>query len=73
VAAVNRVGREDQLTFYGGSFVADPTGEIIAELDDRPGILLAELDEERVAFARRLSPLLGGRRPETYGALVSRG
>ena len=72
-AAVNRVGREDQLTFYGGSFVADPTGEIIAELDDRPGILLAELDEERVAFARRLSPLLGGRRPETYDALVSRG
>jgi N-carbamoylputrescine amidase len=72
VIAVNRVGREDRLTFYGGSFVAAPTGEVIAELDDAPGILLAELDGREVAFARRLSPLLAGRRPETYEALTRR-
>lgn len=73
VVAINRVGTEGEITFYGGSFVADPTGAVIARLDDRAGILLAELDPERLEFARRLSPFYRDRRPETYGTILTRG
>ena len=34
VAAANRVGREDDATFYGGSFVSDYMGEMLTEADE---------------------------------------
>ena len=73
VVAVNRVGIEGEIAFYGGSFVADPTGEVVARLDDRPGILLATIDPARLEFARRLSPFWRDRRPETYGTILTKG
>ncbi|HEU4673355.1 MAG TPA: nitrilase-related carbon-nitrogen hydrolase, partial [Candidatus Limnocylindrales bacterium] len=41
VMAVNRVGREGEMTFYGGSFVADPMGVVIAEAGTDVGLLEA--------------------------------
>ncbi|MBI5621422.1 acyltransferase [Candidatus Falkowbacteria bacterium] len=35
VAAVNRVGREGQLRFWGTSFVSDPYGQIIAKVSSK--------------------------------------
>ena len=44
VAAVNRVGREGELTFWGQSFVADPFGRIIAKASsDQEEILLVPM------------------------------
>jgi len=44
---------------YGHSLVIDPWGRIIAELDhDAPGVLLAEIDPDRVADARQRIPAL---------------
>jgi len=71
VMAVNRCGREDGIDFYGGSFVSDPLGEVIAELGREEGILRAELDFERLRLARDLGPFFRDRRPETYGGLLS--
>src|SRR5690606_23107362 len=31
IAAANRIGEENDIRFYGSSFVCDPTGKIIAE------------------------------------------
>jgi N-carbamoylputrescine amidase len=73
VMAVNRCGREDALTFYGGSFLAGPLGEVVAELDDREGLLEADLDVDASQRIRAISTFFRDRRPETYGALLGRG
>jgi N-carbamoylputrescine amidase len=72
VAALNRVGREDGMTFYGGSFVSNPLGEILQSLDEEEGILLQTVDLKEIDFARHLLHFLRDRRPETYGHLLTR-
>lgn len=42
IAVVNHSG-----LYNGGSFVAGPSGEWIIQMDERPGVVLAELDPER--------------------------
>jgi N-carbamoylputrescine amidase len=66
VAAVNRVGDEDGMIFYGHSFVAQPDGRLVAEAGEAPQVLLARLDAERIARTRTLSLFYRDRRPETY-------
>lgn len=43
---------------YGHSLIIAPSGEIISEAGDEPGIILAELDMVKVAEARRMLPTL---------------
>lgn len=43
---------------YGHSMVIDPWGEVIAELEDGDGVLMADIDPERVASVRRQLPSL---------------
>ena len=71
--ASNRVGTEDVgpgLSFYGGSFIADETGEIRAELADEAGVALATFDLEAVRKARAAWGVFRDRRPERYAALA---
>ncbi len=73
VAAVNRVGPEGDLTFWGKSFVADPFGKVIAEAgESSEEILLVECDFARVEDTRRHWPFLRDRRIDAYGGLTSR-
>jgi omega-amidase len=44
VVAVNRVGRDPHLDYVGGSIIVSPRGEVIAEADDQPTVLRADLD-----------------------------
>ncbi|MFT9846449.1 carbon-nitrogen hydrolase [Aneurinibacillus sp. REN35] len=69
VAAVNRVGIEREMTFYGGSFISNPLGEIMQSLDADQGILLQEVNLAEIDFARNLLQFLRDRRPDTYGLL----
>jgi N-carbamoylputrescine amidase len=56
VAAANRIGREDELTFYGSSFIVDHRGRPLAEAGRAaPEILYAELDLARAAADRARS------------------
>ncbi|MBF0334144.1 MAG: carbon-nitrogen hydrolase family protein [Alphaproteobacteria bacterium] len=48
---------------YGHALIVDPWGEVVADAGDRPGIILAEIDTERVALARRKVPCLRHDRP----------
>ncbi len=73
VMAVNRCGTEDAITFYGGTFLAGPTGEVLAELGPDEGILEAEIDLDAVDRAREVSPFFRDRRIDTYGPLLARG
>jgi N-carbamoylputrescine amidase len=77
VAAVNRVGfegpKKDGLEFWGGSFVADPFGVVLAEAsEDREEILIAECDTRRIDEIRRSWPFFRDRRIDAYGPLLQR-
>ncbi|TWT98194.1 N-carbamoyl-D-amino acid hydrolase [Botrimarina colliarenosi] len=72
VAAVNRVGTEEAMTFYGESFVSDPLGEVLAQADSAEQVLLADLPLGRVREARELLHFLRDRRIDTYEPLLKR-
>ena len=70
VAAVNRVGKEGELTFWGQSFVADPFGRIIAKASaDREEVLVVECDLSRIEETRQNWPFLRDRRIDAYEGL----
>jgi len=52
---------------YGHSLVVDPWGIVVAQASDGPGVVLADLDPDRVTAARRQIPALVNRRPDAYG------
>lgn len=73
VAAVNRVGQEDNIQFWGQSFVCDPFGRVIARASaDDDEILIADLDLASVEKTRREWCFLRDRRIDAYGGLTSR-
>jgi N-carbamoylputrescine amidase len=68
---VNRVGREDGISFYGRSFCADPWGEMASELaGGKEAIVLADIDPEERKAASETWGFLRHRRPGEYGDLV---
>jgi predicted amidohydrolase len=73
VVFVNRVGTEGAFTFWGGSHVVDPLGEVIAEAPRfEESVLLVDVDLDRVAARRRELPLVGALRPELLRAELER-
>jgi N-carbamoylputrescine amidase len=84
VAAPNRVGTEHGdirgnrvegpgLQFWGGSFIADPFGRILAKAShDSEEILTAEIDLNLLEDQRRNWPFLRDRRIDAYGPIVHR-
>jgi N-carbamoylputrescine amidase len=84
VAVVNRVGHENGningnvapgagLEFWGGSFLADPFGAVIAEASsDREEILIGEVDLRRLEEVRRNWPFLRDRRVDSYAGITLR-
>ena len=62
-AAQGGVHQNGRVT-WGHSMVVDPWGEIVAQLDgDAPGVLIADIDLDRVAEARGKVPALANARP----------
>ena len=78
VAAVNRVGVETPagppgLQFWGGSFLCDPQGVVLAEAaSEREEILLGTVDPARIEDVRRNWPFLRDRRIDAYQGLDRR-
>lgn len=71
IAAVNRVGKEDKLTFWGGSFVADPFGEVVARASSsKEEVLVVEIDIEKVKMSQEGWGFLRNRRVESYRELA---
>ena len=72
--ASNRIGTEkgatSEMTFYGTSFIAGPTGEIVADLGDKEeGFVTATFDLDEIAKMRASWGLFRDRRPDLYGAI----
>ncbi len=73
VAAANRIGQEGTVQFWGGSFVCDPFGEVIAEAShDQEEVLLAKCDLRKVEETRQHWPFLRDRRIDAYGGITQR-
>jgi N-carbamoylputrescine amidase len=77
VAVPNRIGHEklaeDGIEFWGQSFVAGTSGEILAKASaNQEEILLAEVDLEKVDITRTHWPFLRDRRIDAYGDLTRR-
>ena len=71
--AVNRIGTEDPLTFYGSSFISDPYGRILVQAPrDEPAVLVADLDLDQRKDWLTLFPFLETRRPDAYSSLAGR-
>lgn len=71
VAAVNRVGQEERIRFYGGSFVADPWGKVVKRAStSRSETILVDLDLSQVRDARSFFGFFETRQPHTYGDLI---
>jgi N-carbamoylputrescine amidase len=61
------------LEFWGGSFIADPFGRILAKAShDKEEILYADLDSAEVEITRQHWPFLRDRRIDAYGGITSR-
>ena len=72
VAAANRVGTESEATFYGSSFVADPTGAKVSEAERADETLVfADLHLDAARRFRAGFGFFRDRRPELYGALMT--
>ena len=77
VAAINRVGHEGPATggieFWGGSFVADPFGRVVAQASATDEeILIVPTDPRLSEETRRHWPFLRDRRIDAYGLLTRR-
>ncbi len=72
VVAVNRVGKEGELEFWGHSFVAKPMGIVAAEAGEKEEVMVVELDMAEIEKARRGWPFFRDRRIDAYQGLVQR-
>eukprot|EP00899_Mesostigma_viride_P024611 jgi/Mesvir1/5334/Mv15423-RA.1 len=77
VVASNRIGKETSddgvsINFYGTSFIANATGEIVADAgDSEEAVLVAEFDLDALRVKRASWGIFRDRRPQLYGPVNS--
>jgi predicted amidohydrolase len=67
---VNRCGQEDWKHFFGGSVIAGPRGQLLAQAGGEETVLTAELDLDLIEPTRLRLPYLRDRRPDLYGIVA---
>jgi agmatine deiminase len=69
IASTNRVGKESEIRFFGGSFICDAFGKIIVQAGDSEEILIASLDLSMNRSVRESWGFFRNRRPDTYARI----
>ncbi len=73
VVSVNRVGREGEMNFWGGSFVSNPFGSIMYKAShDKEELHVEELDMDKSDRYRTHWPFLRDRRIDSYMPITQR-
>ena len=73
VAAVNRIGQEGALNFWGTSFVSDPSGRILKQASaDNEETLIVPCALDRLNTTRQYWPFFRDRRIDAYAGLTKR-
>ena len=75
LAASNRIGKEQvgdiKMHFYGKSFICGAQGEMLAQMDDGEGFVMAEINITDMQNRRRSWGIFRDRRPELYKTLLT--
>lgn len=73
VVSVNRVGREADQQFWGGSFVSNPFGSLLyLASHDQEEVKVVELDLDKTEYYRTTWPYLRDRRIDSYQPITKR-
>jgi len=72
VASINRTGREEEIAFWGHSFVAGPFGQMLAEAGTGEEALISQIDLSKIEKQRQIWPFFRDRRIDTYGPILNR-
>ncbi len=73
VVSVNRTGIEHGMTFWGGSFIADPFGNVLFQAShDREEIHIHDLNMDKMDETRVHWPFLRDRRIDSYEPILER-
>ncbi len=70
VSAVNRVGKEGEMRFWGGSFVYDQFGTLLARAGSKEEVLVVECDRSLGDNVQKGWGFMRNRKPETYARIV---
>jgi agmatine deiminase len=71
VVAVNRVGEEGELHFWGGSFICDSFGKVLKEASNtKEEVMIAQIDLEKNKRIQDGWGFLRNRRPDIYKPLL---
>jgi agmatine deiminase len=71
VIAVNRIGTEDKLKFWGQSFICDAFGKVIKKANDsKDEILISKIDLAKNKVIAEEWGFMRNRRDDTYGPLT---
>lgn len=66
VLAAGQCGMKPKFQAYGHSMVIDPWGEVLVELDEKPGIAIVDIDLERIEQVRGQLPCLKNIRHDIF-------
>ena len=66
LGSVNRIGKENSLTFWGRSFICNPLGEVIGQAENKPHVLIAQCAIPEIEKTRQDWPFLRDRRVDSY-------
>ena len=73
VVSVNRIGQEKDMNFWGGSFVADPYGELLFQAShDKEEVHVEKIELRKIDEVRVHWPFLRDRRIDSYGPILNR-
>jgi N-carbamoylputrescine amidase len=73
VVSINRTGREQDMNFWGGSFIADPYGELLFQAShEKEEVHVEQLDLGKIDKVRVHWPFLRDRRIDSYGPILNR-
>lgn len=70
VAAVNRVGKEGEMTFWGGSFLSDQFGNVSARAENKEGVTVGNFDPNLGRQIEEGWGFIRNRKPQTYSRLL---
>ena len=72
VVSVNRAGQEGDIRFFGGSFICDAFGRLLAHAGDGEETITATVDLEMNTTVRNSWGFFRNRRPDTYNVVTAR-
>ena len=66
ILAPDQTGQKEQYLAYGNSMIIDPWGNVLARADDKPGVVYADIDLDKIDSIRAKIPCILNRRTNVY-------